>query len=240
MKIVSFKICPFVQRVTALLEAKGIDYDVEYISLKDKPRWFLDISPNGQVPVLITDGGQALFESDAIAEYIEEAFPPLQPGLTVEQKAVNRAWSYLASKNYLVQCSAQRSSNQEVLCERSKKLSKAFDRMEKQLADKRYFGGETIGMVDIAWLPLLHRADIVERHSGYDFLGQRPKLKHWQRVLLKDGLAAKSVAPDFEEAFRGFYLSDQTYLGRGKDNEDCCFSHACALMHAARCIACIG
>lgn len=29
MKIVSFKICPFVQRVTALLEAKGVGYDVE-------------------------------------------------------------------------------------------------------------------------------------------------------------------------------------------------------------------
>ena len=55
MKIISFKICPFVQRVTALLEAKDIPYDIEFISLSDKPQWFLDISPNGQVPVLITD-----------------------------------------------------------------------------------------------------------------------------------------------------------------------------------------
>ena len=29
MKIVSFKICPFVQRVTALLEAKQKSYDIE-------------------------------------------------------------------------------------------------------------------------------------------------------------------------------------------------------------------
>jgi glutathione S-transferase len=47
IKVVSFKICPFVQRVTALLEAKNIPYQVEYISLSDKPQWFLDISPNG-------------------------------------------------------------------------------------------------------------------------------------------------------------------------------------------------
>ena len=71
IKIVSFKICPFVQRVTALLEAKGLDYKVEYISLSDKPQWFLDISPNGQVPVMVTEGGVALFESEAIVEYIE-------------------------------------------------------------------------------------------------------------------------------------------------------------------------
>ena len=77
MKIVSFKICPFVQRVTALLEAKGIDYDLEFIKLSDKPQWFLDISPNGQVPVLVTDEGEAyqfqervvLLELEQFAEY---------------------------------------------------------------------------------------------------------------------------------------------------------------------------
>jgi len=228
MKIVSFKICPFVQRVTALLEAKGVDYDIEYISLKDKPQWFLDISPNGQVPVLITDGGQALFESDAIVEYLEDAYPRLQPDISLETRATNRAWSYLASKNYLVQCSAQRSPDRHTLQERSAKLGKAFDRMEKHLGDQPYFDSETIGMVDIAWLPLLHRASIVEAHSGYDFIGGRPRLKAWQKALLANDLAEKSVARDFDEAFSGFYLSDQTYLGRGCDVGDACIGGSCA------------
>ncbi|NEO93535.1 MAG: glutathione S-transferase family protein [Moorea sp. SIO3G5] len=228
MKIVSFKICPFVQRVTALLEAKNIDYKVEFISLSDKPQWFLDISPNGQVPVLITDKGKALFESDAIVEYIEEAFPALQPELSLEDKATNRAWSYLASKNYLVQCSAQRSPNENVLMERSQKLGQAFDKIEKQLGDTPFFAGETISLVDIAWLTILHRADIIQRRSGYDFIGNRPKLKKWQKQLLGTGLAEKSVAPDFEEVFSAFYLSDQTFLGRGCTVENCSFSEACA------------
>lgn len=228
MKIVSFKICPFVQRVTALLEAKNVAYELEFISLSDKPQWFLEISPNAQVPVLITDQGTALFESDAIVEYIEEAFPAPQPGLSLEDKATNRAWSYLASKNYLVQCSAQRSPNHDVLKERSEKLGKAFDRIEKQLGETPFFAGEAIGMVDIAWLTLLHRADIIERGSCYDFVGDRPKLKKWQKQLLRTGLAEKSVAPDFEEAFSAFYLSDQTFLGRGCAVESCSFSKACA------------
>ena len=97
MKIVSFKICPFVQRVTALLEAKNVAYDIEYISLKNKPQWFLDVSPNAQVPLLITDEGTALFESDAIVEYIDEISAPLVPDITPEQRAVDRAWSYQAS-----------------------------------------------------------------------------------------------------------------------------------------------
>ncbi|MGI9380444.1 MAG: glutathione S-transferase family protein [Methyloligellaceae bacterium] len=228
MKIVSFKICPFVQRVTALLEAKKIPYEIEYISLSDKPQWFLDISPNGQVPILITDNGEALFESDAIVEYIEEAYPALQPDISLETKAKNRAWSYLASKNYLIQCSAQRSPSQEILNERSEKLGKAFDRIEKQLGESLYFSGDSIGTVDIAWLPLLHRASIIEKHSSYDFLGDRPKLKAWQNNLLRDELAEKSVAPDFVDAFSDFYLSNQTYLGRGGETQSCCFSNSCA------------
>ena len=196
--------------------------------MSDKPQWFLDISPNGQVPVLVTDGGDALFESDAIVEYIEEAYPPLQLNIPLEQKAKNRAWSYLASKNYLVQCSAQRSPDGDVLEERAAKLGVAFDRIEKQLGDTRYFGGDELGMVDIAWLPLLHRASIVQSHSGFNFLGDRPKLKKWQATLMASDLAAKSVAPDFVEAFSSFYLSDQTFLGRASNVGGCCFSEACA------------
>ena len=227
MKIVSFKICPFVQRVTALLEAKNIPYDIEFISLKNKPQWFLDISPNGQVPVLITDSGTALFESDAIVEYLEEAFPALQPELTPEKRADNRAWSYLASKNYLVQCGAQRSPNQAALDEPSGKLGQAFDKIEKRLGDSHFFDGDGIGMVDIAWLPLLHRANIIENKSGYDFIGDRPHLKNWQANLMDTGIAEKSVAPDFDQAFADFYLSEETYLGRGCDCETSTADAAC-------------
>ncbi len=220
MKVVSFKICPFVQRVTAMLEAKKITYEIEFISLSDKPQWFLDISPNGQVPVLITDHGTALFESDAIVEYLDEAYPALQPDLSPEEKATNRAWSYLASKNYLVQCGAQRSPDGPTLGERSEKLGQAFDKIERQLGDTPYFNGDSLGMVDIAWLTLLHRADIVEKNTGYDFIGDRPRLKAWQGNMMATGLAEKSVAPDFDEAFAKFYLSEETYLGRGGDPDD--------------------
>lgn len=214
MKIVSFKICPFVQRVTALLAAKNIPFELEFISLSDKPQWFLDISPNGQVPVLITERGQALFESDAIFEYLEEAYSALQPELSLEQKARNRAWGYLATKNYLVQCAAQRSKTKNMLIERRSKLDQAFDRIEKRLGDTPFFSGDKIGTVDVSWLVLLQRAAIIEKHSGYDFIGNRPKLKAWQQSLMASGLAERSVADGFEDDFISFYLSDKTYLGR--------------------------
>ena len=176
IKVISFKICPFVQRVTALLEKKNIPYQVEFIELSNKPQWFLELSPTGQVPVLITDAGLALFESDAIVEYLDEAYPAIETGLSPEQRAIDRAWSYQASKHYLVQCSAQRSPDAHSLSERAMKLDKAFEKAENALTDGPFFKGTGFSNVDIAWLPLLHRAYIIEKHSCYDFLKNFPKV----------------------------------------------------------------
>ena len=222
MKIVSLKICPFVQRVTALLEAKQVPYDIEYIDLSQKPAWFLKASPNGQVPILITDDDQVLFESDAIVEYLDETTgDPISADDPVK-KAQDRAWSYLASKHYLMQCSAQRSPDEHRLEEGRATLGTAFAKMEERMEARiearlgagPYFHGDSLGMVDIAWLPLLHRAAIIERHTGFDFLGAFPKVKQWQAAVLATGITEKSVAEDFESRFTAFYLADATYLGQ--------------------------
>lgn len=215
IKIVSFKICPFVQRVTAMLEAKGVPYDIEYIQLSDKPAWFLNLSPTGQVPLLVTGGGRALFESDAIVEYIDETTAPLQNELSPEDRAISRAWSYQATKHYLVQCSSMQSSTKAVFDERMVKMNKAIEKVEGQLGDGPYFSGDTLGNVDIAWLPLLHRAALVEGHSGYDILSGFPKTRAWQRALLATGIAEASVPEDFSDRFADFYLAERTWLGRG-------------------------
>jgi len=233
VKVISFKICPFVQRVTALLEAKHIPHEIEYIDLNNKPQWFLDISPTGQVPVLITESGVALFESDAIAEYADEIRDPLEVGLSSEQRAIDRAWSHQATKQYLVQCSAMRSSDEATLVERSEKLRKAFAKAEKELIGAPFFKGTAISNVDISWLPLLYRAAIIEKHTGYDFLDGFPRVKAWQTAMIETGLAKASVPRDFEKVFTSFYLSESTFLGRWnhkeqESNSECeCLSGGC-------------
>jgi len=217
IKVVSFKICPFVQRVTAALEAREIPYEIEYISLDHPPEWFAQVSPNAQVPLLVTDSATALFESDAIVEYLDEVYGPLQDDVTPEQHALDRAWSYQASKHYLVQCSAMSSADEQTLAERSRDLGKAFARVENVLGDGPYFNGKSIGNVDISWLPLLHRAAIIEQHTDYDFLEKYPRVKAWQSALMVTGLAEKSVSSDFDDSFSGYYLSDKTFLRKGED-----------------------
>jgi glutathione S-transferase len=51
-KLISFKLCPYVQKAILTLLHKGIDFDIEYIDLMDPPEWFKEISPLGKVLVL--------------------------------------------------------------------------------------------------------------------------------------------------------------------------------------------
>ncbi|MEZ9438860.1 MULTISPECIES: glutathione S-transferase family protein [Vibrio] len=206
-KLISFKNCPFVQRVMGSLVMKNVPFEIEYIELNNKPQWFLDISPNGQVPVLITENDTVLFESDAIVEYLDDKYTPIEE-VSPEQKALDRAWSYQASKHYMPQCGTMASKDKETFETRLANLQKAFLKAEKKLGDTEFFKGDYISNVDIAWLPLLHRAFVIKERSGFDMLESFPKVQRWQAALIESGLTDKTVPADFIDKFSGFYLTN--------------------------------
>src|SRR3954465_13576445 len=75
LKLISHKLCPYVQRAVIALKEKGVPFERVDIDLANKPDWFLKLSPLGKVPVLVAtndDGEVALFESNVICEYIED------------------------------------------------------------------------------------------------------------------------------------------------------------------------
>src|SRR5207244_538525 len=91
--LVSFKTCPWVQRAAIVLREKKIDFEFRHIEPDNRPDWFLAISPHKKVPVLRIDDKVSLFESNAIAEYLDETIAPrLHPEDPVV-RAVNRAWT---------------------------------------------------------------------------------------------------------------------------------------------------
>ena len=55
-ELISFKLCPFVQRAAIILHFKEIPFQTSTIDLADPPDWFRTISPLGKVPVLRLDG----------------------------------------------------------------------------------------------------------------------------------------------------------------------------------------
>jgi glutathione S-transferase len=77
---------PYAWRVQFALEHKALPYELKVLSFSAgdtrKPE-FLALNPRHQVPVLV-DGEFVLYESNAIVEYLDEAYPatgaPLFPG----------------------------------------------------------------------------------------------------------------------------------------------------------------
>jgi glutathione S-transferase len=77
---------PYAWRVQLALEHKALPYDLKVLSFSagdtKKPE-FLALNPRHQVPVLV-DGDFSLYESNAIVEYVDEAYAgrgaPLFPG----------------------------------------------------------------------------------------------------------------------------------------------------------------
>ena len=214
MKVYSSPICPFVQRVIAVLEAKRLEYEVEYVDLTNLPDCFLKISPNAEVPVLVTDNNVPLFESFAICEYLEELYPPKLHPSDPEKRALHRAWARQAVTQYLVQCGTQRSATKEILREKTEDFVQLFTKAEKILGDGPFFDGEQFSMVDTAWIPILHRSDLIKTYTGFDFLDGHPKVIKWQQALLNTDALKKSVPDMFEEYFVQFYLNEERYLGR--------------------------
>ncbi|MGD9883263.1 MAG: glutathione S-transferase family protein, partial [Reyranella sp.] len=56
LTLVSFDLCPYVQRAAIALAEKGVPFERRTVDLADKPDWFKAMSPLGKVPLLQVDG----------------------------------------------------------------------------------------------------------------------------------------------------------------------------------------
>ena len=80
LTVIGSFVSPYVRKVLACLELKGLDYEVDPITPFFGNDEFRRLSPLCRIPVLIDDG-LVLTDSTVIAEYLDEAFPdpPLMP-----------------------------------------------------------------------------------------------------------------------------------------------------------------
>ena len=132
--LVSFKTCPWVQRAAIVLREKAIPFEFRHIEPDNRPDWFLAISPHKKVPVLRIDDKVSLFESNAIAEYLDETIAPrLHPADPVA-RAVNRAWTdYVPTFAESVTATAYADTEADYT-KAAAKIPVAFDRLERALA----------------------------------------------------------------------------------------------------------
>ena len=167
--LVSFKLCPFVQRSVITLLHKKIDYVIEYIDLANKPEWFVEISPLGKVPILRVQD-QVLFESAVINEYLDEVYGKSLLSADPLEKAHQRAWIEFSSSLNNAQHQLTQARREDTFDKINLDLNKKLFQLEKAISKNGYFSGKAFTLVDSAFAPFLMRCQIILDHTGIDLL----------------------------------------------------------------------
>ena len=203
--LVSFKTCPWVQRAAIVLREKKIDFEFRHIEHDNRPDWFLAISPHKKVPVLRVDDRVSLFESNAIAEYLDETISPrLHPEDPVA-RAVNRAWTdYVPTFAEAVTATAYADTEADYY-KAAEKIAVPFERLEKALEKQGsgpYFNGAKYSLVDAAYAPFLQRYFFLDRIRPIGLIGKYPRLKAWADTLMKRASTHSFPEVEFEALYR--------------------------------------
>ncbi|MET0238984.1 MAG: glutathione S-transferase family protein [Sphingobium sp.] len=205
-RLISFKACPWVQRAAIVLREKGVAFEFVHIEATNRPDWFSAISPHGKVPVLQIDDRTALFESNAIAEYLDESIAPRLHPADAVARAINRAWTdYLPSFSATLSALSGAATKEEHGAARSV-LSVSFGRLEEALVrqgDGPFFNGRDYALVDAGYAPFLQRYLIVEQVSGDRLIEGFPRLRQWADALVERPSTHSFPPAEFRELYLG-------------------------------------
>jgi glutathione S-transferase len=203
--LVSFKTCPWVQRAAIVLREKKVQFEFRHIEPDNRPDWFLAISPHKKVPVLRVDESVSLFESNAIAEYLDETVAPrLHPEDPI-QRAVNRAWTdYVPTFAEVVTATAYADTEADYN-KAAERIPVPFERLEHALqrqGDGPLFNGDRYSLVDAAYAPFLQRYFFLDRIRRIGQIEKFPRLKAWGETLIKRPSTHSFPPDEFEALYR--------------------------------------
>lgn len=161
MKLIGSTTSPYVRKVRIVMAEKKLDYNFVIEDAWSDQTRIGDANPLGKVPCLIMEGGEALFDSRVIVEYLDTLSPvgKLIPGVGRERAEV-KTWEALADgamdaailarmeATWAGRTDAQRSP---AWIERQLgKIHASLQAMSKGLGDKPYCTGIHLSLADIA------------------------------------------------------------------------------------------
>ena len=216
LKLISHKLCPYVQRAVIALTEKGVPFERIDIDLANKPDWFLKISPLGKVPVLTvaTDKGDvALFESNVICEYIEET----QGGAKLHpqdplRRAEHRAWMEFGSAILGDIWGLETATDPATFEGKRRAIAAKFARVEAALGSGPFFAGAQFSLVDAVFAPILRYFDVFDDLADLAVFRDTPKVRKWRRELARRPSVQAAVGPDYPQLLRAFLVRHDAHL----------------------------
>jgi glutathione S-transferase len=211
LKLISHKLCPYVQRAVIALTEKGVVFERIDIDLANKPDWFLKISPLGKTPVLMV-GEHAIFESAVILEYLEETqATPMYPADPLA-RAEHRAWIEFGSAVLNDIAGFYTAPDEATLKARASQLEQKFVRLEARVAAATWFDGEKFSLVDAVFGPVFRYFDVFDAIGDFGILADKPKLARWRASLAARPSARSAVSADYPALLRDFLIRRHSFL----------------------------
>jgi len=214
LKLVSFDICPYVERSRIVLFEKRLAHDLEFIELSNKPAWFLEVSPMGRVPVLLLDG-RPVFESMVINELLNELHPdpPLFPVDPIA-RAEARGWIVFCNDVVMPAGSAAMLAvagrgASDALDKALAQLRDAFGKLERKLVQTGgpYFLGKDFSLADASYAPFFRRWRMAEGwgEPASRILSSFPRVSAWAEAMLARPSVAEAEPASLDAKSRRFY-----------------------------------
>lgn len=211
LTLVSFDLCPYVQRAAIALAEKGVPFERRDVDLGNKPDWFKAISPLGKVPLLQVDD-EVLFESAVIVEYLEDTqAPPLHPAEPLA-RARHRAWMEVGSSILADIWTVETTPDRAAFDAKAASLRDKFQRLESQLGKGPYFDGESFSLVDAVFAPAFRYFDVFDRFIDLGTFSGLPKVQAWRRALAARPSVKDAVVADYEARLEAFLRRQRSWL----------------------------
>jgi glutathione S-transferase len=211
IKLISHKLCPYVQRAVIALTEKGVPFERIDIDLANKPDWFKEISPLGKTPVLVV-GDKAIFESAVILEYLEETQKnPLHPADPLV-RAEHRGWIEFGSAVLNDIGGFYAAKDEATFKAKIAQLEQKFARLEERLVAAPWFDGEKFSLVDAVFGPVFRYFDAFDAIGDFGILAGKPKVACWRKNLAERASVRSAVSADYPALLRDFIEKRQSWL----------------------------
>ncbi len=216
LKLISHKLCPYVQRAVIALTEKGVPFERIDIDLANKPDWFLKISPLGKVPVLLVeteDGEVALFESNVICEYIEDT----QGGAKLHpqdplQRAQHRAWMEFGSTILSELWGLETTGDPAIFETKRKAVAAKFARSRKRSARDRSLPATDFSLVDAVFAPIFRYFDVFDQLIDLSVFADTPKVRAWREALARRPSVRTAVGADYPQLLHAFLVRHDAHM----------------------------
>ena len=213
LRLISHRLCPYVQRAVIALTEKGVAFERIDIDLANKPEWFLKISPLGKTPVLQV-GRTAIFESAVILEYLEETEPkPLHPAEPL-RRAEHRGWIEFGSAVLGDIAGLYSAPDDAAFKAKAVQLEARFSRFEARVLASPWFDGEDFSLVDAVFGPVFRYFDVFDEIGDFGILAHKPKLVRWRTSLASRPSVRAAVSAEYPALLRDFLKKRNSWISK--------------------------